>query len=103
MPVAKNLGMKRVLIAMMMLLSSAAAVAQQPRRPQLHINVQKPRPRVEIDIGMVRIHTHNANYRIAYLPFLAPLPYSYPRTTQEVPNALVLTGTELPRRPSHHP
>ncbi len=63
----------------------------------------KPEQRVEVDIGMMQIHTHNANYRVAWLPFLAPLPYSYPRTTMEVPNPLVLTAAEMPTPPHTRP
>src|SRR2546427_7669403 len=53
----------------------------------------------KIDIGMLQIQTRNARFRLAWLPFLAPLPYSYPRTTQEVPNPFVLTGTDIPYVP----
>jgi hypothetical protein len=45
---------------------------------------------------MVTIRNGSTRVRIAYLPLLAPLPYSYLRTTTEVPNALVLTGTQIP-------
>lgn len=90
--------MKRVLMVLAMLLSVPAGFAIQPP-PQFQINVERPRPRVQITVGMAQIHTHNANYRIAYLPLLAPLPYSYPRTTQEIPNPFAMTGTEFPYRP----
>lgn len=93
--------MRRVLMVLVMLLGSSPLFALEQTQPQPHFQIvaQSPQPRVEVDFGMVQIHTHNANYRIAYLPFLAPLPYSYPRTTQEIPNALVLTGTQIPLRP----
>jgi hypothetical protein len=82
--------MKRILLALIFLLSSATLCAQTPQR-------------VEVDLGMTQIHTKAANIRIAWLPFLAPLPYSYPRTTMEVPNALVLMSTPIPQRPHQRP
>jgi len=63
------------------------------------IDEQKASQRLEVDLGMTQIHTKAATIRIAWLPFLSPLPYSYPRTTMEVPNALVLTSTPIPQRP----
>jgi hypothetical protein len=83
--------MKRVLMALTLLLSSATLRAQTTT---FH---------VEVDLGMTQIHTKAANIRIAWLPFLAPLPYSYPRTTMEVPNPVVLTSTPIPQRPRKHP
>ena len=91
--------MKRVLL-IVALLMAPPAFAQQPR---FHINVEPKQPRIELTPGMVQIHTHAANIRFAYLPLLAPLPYSYPRTTQQIPNALMLTRTELPYRPHRMP
>ncbi len=91
--------MKRLLFALSLLIISATAYAQQQPNPSvLQVNPPKTE-RVESDIGMTTIHTHAANIKLAWLPFLAPLPYSYPRTTQEMPNALVLTGTQIPQRP----
>ncbi len=57
----------------------------------------------KIDVGMLQINTRSARYRLAWLPFLAPLPYSYPRTTMELPNPFVLTGTDIPYVPPHRP
>jgi len=89
-------GMKTTLIALLLLLGSASAFALQT--PPLV--VQAPvTSRVQTNFGMTQVHTKAANIRIAWLPLLAPLPYSYPRTTQEIPNALVLTGTQIPQRP----
>ncbi|HKB80363.1 MAG TPA: hypothetical protein VKH35_11675 [Thermoanaerobaculia bacterium] len=90
----------KTLMLIFTLLFSPAAFAQQPR---FHVQLQPKQPHVQVTVGMVRIHTHAANMRIAVLPLLAPLPYSYPRTTQAIPNALVLTGTELPYRPHERP
>lgn len=88
--------MKTTLNALLLLISSASAFALQT--PPLVI--QPPvTSRVQTNLGITQIHTKAANIRIAWLPFLAPLPYSYARTTLEVPNALVLTGTESPQRP----
>lgn len=99
MPVAKERGMKRVLMFLVvMLLCSAPAFAFNQTRPQF-VFTPPQQSRVQTTLGMTRIHTKAANIRIAWLPFLAPLPYSYPRTTQEIPNPLVMTGTEIPQRP----
>ena len=91
--------MKSLLIALLLLISSATAFAEDKKPAVLQMNPPPTQERIETDIGMTTIHTHAAAIRIACLPFLAPLPYSYPRTTQEIPNALVLTGTQIPQRP----
>jgi hypothetical protein len=93
--------MKRVLMALILLLSSATIRAQTT---MFHIiDKEKATQRVEVDLGMTQIHTKAANIRIAWLPLLAPLPYSYPRTTMEVPNPLVLISTPIPQRPRKQP
>jgi hypothetical protein len=92
--------MKRMLFALIFLLSSATLCAQTT----FHIvDEQKASQRIEVDLGMTQIHTKAANIRIAWLPFLTPLPYSYPRTTMEVPNALVLMAAPIPQRPHQRP
>ncbi|HYS56319.1 MAG TPA: hypothetical protein VER58_21380 [Thermoanaerobaculia bacterium] len=89
--------MKRLMVMLAVLtIAGTALAADQPT--VLQVNPPK-QERVETDIGMTQIHTRSADIRIAWLPLLAPLPYSYPRTTQEIPNALVLTGTQIPQRP----
>ncbi|HUJ13292.1 MAG TPA: hypothetical protein VL284_05810 [Thermoanaerobaculia bacterium] len=89
--------MKTTWIALLLLISSASAFALET--PPLLI--QKPvTSRVQTNLGITQVHTKAANIRIAWLPLLAPLPYSYPRATQEIPNALVLTRTEIPERPA---
>ena len=91
--------MKTTLIALLLLLGSASAFALQT--PPLV--VQAPvTSKVQTNLGITQIHTKAANIRVAWLPLLAPLPYSFPRTTQEIPNALVLTGTEIPQRPGSY-
>jgi hypothetical protein len=89
-------GMKTTLIALLLLAVSASAFALESSP----IIIKSPvTSRVQTNVGVTQIHTKASNIRIAWLPLLAPLPYSYPRTTQEIPNALVLTGTEIPQRP----
>ncbi len=88
-------GMKTTLIALLLLITSASAFALQS--PTLVMNAPVT-SRVQTNLGITQVHTKAANIRVAWLPFLAPLPYSYPRTTQEMPNALVLTGTQIPQR-----
>jgi len=91
--------MKRLLFALSLLMISATAFAADQPTPAI-LQVNPPvQSRVQTTIGMTQIHTNAANIRVAWLPLLAPLPYSYPRTTQEIPNALVLTGTQIPQRP----
>ena len=88
--------MKRILIALALLALSASAFALETTPLVVKAPVTS---KVQTTVGMTRVHTKAANIRVAWLPFLAPLPYSYPRTTQEIPNALVLTGTQIPQRP----
>ena len=88
--------MKTTLIALALLITSASAFALQT--PPLLVSPPVT-SRVQTNFGITQVHTKAANIRVAWLPLLAPLPYSYPRTTQEMPNALVLTGTQIPQRP----
>ncbi len=89
--------MKRLWIALLLLLSSATAFAAEQAPSILQISPPQ-QSRVQTNIGITQIHSRAAEIRIAWLPLLAPLPYSYPRTTQEIPNALVLMGTQIPQR-----
>jgi hypothetical protein len=102
--------MKRAVLAVLMILSSVAALAadqdddkkQDYSKPTilriLHDRDVEQAP-FKIDIGMLQMSTRSTRYHLAWLPFLAPLPYSYPRHTMEVPNPLVLTGTDIPYVP----
>jgi len=91
--------MKTTLIALALLALSASAFALETTPLVVHAPVTS---KVQTTAGMTQVHTKAANIRVAWLPFLAPLPYSYPRNTQEMPNALVLTGTEIPQRPGSY-
>jgi hypothetical protein len=91
--------MKTTLIALLLLICSASAFALQT--PPLVINAPVT-SRVQTNFGVTQIHTKASNIRIAWLPLLAPLPYASFRPTNEVPNALVLTGTQIPQRPAHY-
>ena len=90
--------MKILMISLSLLMLTAAAFAADPEPTILQIKPPE-QSRVQTNLGITQIHTHAANIKIAWLPLLAPLPYSYPRTTQEIPNALVLTGIQIPQRP----
>ena len=98
-PIAMFTSMKTTLFALLLLISSASAFALQT--PPLVVQ-QPVTSRVQTNIGITQVHTKAANIRIAWLPLLAPLPYASFRTTQEVPNALVLTGTQIPQRPGSY-
>ena len=89
--------MKRLWIALLLLLSSATAFAVDQTPSILQI-APPQHSRVQTNLGITQIHSRAAEIRIAWLPLLAPPPYSYPRTTQEIPNALVLMGTQIPQR-----
>ncbi|HEX9500670.1 MAG TPA: hypothetical protein VGA10_03370 [Thermoanaerobaculia bacterium] len=91
--------MKKLLFALSLLIISATASAADPEPAILQIKPPE-QSRVQTNIGITQIHTHAANIKFAWLPLLAPLPYSYPRTTQEIPNALVLTGIQIPQKPT---
>ena len=99
--------MRRAVFALVLLTGAVPLTAAEAQKADysrdtilriLHDRDQEQAP-FKIDIGMLQIHTRNARFRLAWLPFLAPLPYSYPRTTQEVPNPFVLTGTDIPYVP----
>jgi hypothetical protein len=105
--------MKRAVPALLIMLSSlvvlAADVDEQKKdysRPTilriLH-DQEVEQPPFKIDVGMLEVNTRSTHYRMAWLPFLAPLPYSYPRQTMEVPNPFVLTGTDIPYVPPPQP
>jgi hypothetical protein len=90
--------MKQLLLALSLLIVATTAFAAEPAPTILQINPPQ-QSRIQTNIGITQIHTRAADIRVAWLPLLAPLPYSYPRTTQEIPNSLVLTGTQIPQRP----
>jgi len=89
--------MKTLMISLALLMLTAAAFAVEPSPTILQIKPPE-QSRVQTNIGVTQILSHAADIRVAWLPLLAPLLYSYPRTTQEIPNALVLTGTQIPQR-----
>ena len=89
--------MKMLLIALALLVVSASAFAAE-QTPSIFQISPPQHSRVQTNLGITQIHSRAAEIRIAWLPLLAPLPYSYPRTTQEIPNALVLMGTQIPQR-----
>jgi hypothetical protein len=98
---------KRALFLALLFLSPVVAVAADDSKPDytrptilriLH-DQEVEQAAFKIDVGMLTVNTRSTRYRMAWLPFLAPLPYSYPRQTMELPNAFVLTGTEIPYVP----
>ena len=90
--------MKQLILALSLLIVASTAFAAEPAPTVLQINPPE-QSRVQTNFGVTQIHSRAADVTVAWLPLLAPLPYSYPRTTQEIPNALVLTGTQIPQRP----
>ena len=90
--------MKTLMISLALLMLAATVFAAEPQPTILQINPPEKSP-VHTNFGVTQIHSRAADITVAWLPLLAPLPYSYPRTTQEIPNALVLTGTQIPQRP----
>ena len=66
--------------------------------PTLIVITPRETPRVDVEIGAAEIHTHAARIRVAYLPRLAPLPGTLPRSIATMPNAFELLGTSLPQR-----
>jgi hypothetical protein len=90
-----------------LLIGSAAMAADPPQQtsPSSTLAVVAPAEtqRVDVEIGAAEINTHAARIRIAYLPRLAPLPGTLPRSIAETPNAFELLGTSLPYRPGLRP
>ena len=56
----------------------------------------------KFDIGQVEYRTKNMRYRFAYLPLLAPLPYTGPHGAGQLPNPFVLTHTEFAWQPHQY-
>lgn len=52
--------------------------------------------RFRMHVGAADYRTKSTRYRFAYLPLLAPLPYSGPHGARFLPNPFVLTGMEFP-------
>jgi hypothetical protein len=100
--------MKTLAIAFLLLAGSAAYAQQNESIPP--VPQTQPGPvlqiatddaathRLDVEIGAIRLTTHSGRYTVAYLPFLAPLPGTAFRSSMEMPNALVLTGTTIPQR-----
>ena len=87
--------MKTTLMALLLLITAASAFALQTPPLVIHPPVTS---RVQTNLGITQIHSKAANIRIAWLPLLAPLPYASLRSTADVPNALVMTGVDIPQR-----
>ncbi len=92
--------MRSLGIALLTLLIGSAALAADPpkRTDPFVIITPKETPRVDVEIGAAEIHTGAAQIRIAYLPRLAPLPGTLPRSIATMPNAFELLGTSIPQR-----
>ena len=87
-----------------LLIGSAALAADPPQRTDPFVIITpKETPRVDVEIGAAEIHTGAAQIRIAYLPRLAPLPGTLPRSIATMPNAFELLGMSLPYRPGQRP
>lgn len=93
--------MKRSLIGILMLLSSTVALGATTTPDYsrdtilkiLHEKDVKEMP-FKLNIGMFDVNTKAVRYHFAYLPLLAPLPYSGPYGARFLPNPFVLTHTE---------
>jgi hypothetical protein len=81
------------------LIGGAALAADPPQRPDPFVIIApKEAPRVDVEIGAAEINTHAARIRIAYLPRMAPLPGTLPRSIASMPNAFELLNVSLPYR-----
>ena len=102
--------MKRSLIAILMLLSSTVAFGDSAPSPDysrdailkvLHDGDVRTAP-FKFNVGTVDINTPSTRYHLAYLPLLAPLPYSGPNGARDIPNPFVLTHTEFAWQPGQY-
>jgi hypothetical protein len=114
----ENRGMKIAVAAMLACALTAASAAAQPESLAISSSTSPPPPdysreallrfvsnivepppppesRVQYHLGYVEFKALNMRWRIAYLPFLAPLAGSYRRTNSTIPDAFSLTGTEI--------
>ena len=56
--------------------------------------------RVRWHFGWVEVKTPIGGFRLIYLPLMPPLHYNYPSPDwNEMPNAFVMTGMQIPQRP----
>lgn len=100
-------GMKRSVAVLILLLGTTVASAATSPAPDysretilkvLH-DSEAGNQRFKINAGTVDINTAAMRYHFAYLPLLAPLPYSGPQGARFLPNPFVLTHTEYAWRP----
>jgi hypothetical protein len=57
--------------------------------------------RVRWHLGWVELKTPLGAFRLIYLPIMPPLRYNYPsHDWNEMPNAFVMTGMQIPQRPA---
>jgi len=100
----RSLGIALFLALIGMLIGGSAMAADPPPQPPtLVVITPRETPRVDVEIGAAEIHTGAAQIRIAYLPRLAPLPGTLPRSIATMPNAFELLGMSLPYRPGQRP
>jgi hypothetical protein len=102
--------MKRIWIGFLLLLSSTVAFADSAPVPDysrdtilkiLHEKDADEAP-FKFNVGTIDLNTKYMRYHFAYLPLLAPLPYSGPHGAAQLPNPFVLTHTEYAWRPHQY-
>jgi hypothetical protein len=64
---------------------------------------EEKRRDVDLHLGSLVIQDGDTNYRLAWLPIMAPLPGSVPGTTHVLPTAFALLHTEFPYRKGLRP
>ena len=106
----RNHGMKRPLFAVLILLMSTSVAFGATTNPDysrdtilkiLH-DKENENQRFKMNVGTVDINTAAMRYHFAYLPLLAPLPYSGPQGARFLPNPFVLTHTEYAWQPHQY-
>ena len=93
--------MKRIFLAFLLVAAAATAFADQRDDAEKlkafrDLNPDDRRAsdrRVEFHVGYIEIHALGTDFRIFYLPFIAPLPGARLEDSAKIPNPFELTGT----------
>jgi len=103
--------MRNAIIALLITIVAGAARAQSAPQPPAapdyspeHLRQiftsddQEPQPQrnFRIGLGVVEFHALGMDWRVGFLPFLAPLPGSVPGTTNVLPDAFSLNHVIFP-------
>ena len=101
--------MRSTILALFLAFAAVAAHAQSPDYSADHLrqifatvpvgDEPVPQHRVHFGVGTIEFRALGMDWRIGYLPILAPLPGSVPGTTNHMPDAFSLNHLVIPGAP----